>query len=82
MIKRVNFIWIILLFCLVFYETGLSQSESHYALIQRPVFTNPEIWKLTKSVTESAWGTQLFINSRSEAQGYIMTPDYELTGRK
>jgi len=78
MIKRINFIWFILLFCLVFYETGLSQSQSEYALIPRLVWQNPPIWKLTKSVTESAWGTQLFINSRSEAQGYIMTPDYEL----
>lgn len=78
MIKKIHIILILFVFSLAFYETTLPQSQSEYALIPEMVWQNPPIWKLTKSVTESAWGTQLFINSRSEAQGYIMTPWYEL----
>jgi hypothetical protein len=78
MTKRINFIWIILLLCLVVYNIGLCQSQSQYALIRRPVFTNPLIWKLTKSVAWSEWGVQLFIDPASVAQSYIMSPSYEL----
>jgi hypothetical protein len=72
MMKRINFIWIILLFCLVFCETGLSQSQSEYALIRRPVWKDPLIWKVTKSVAEQYLGGQLFINNESAAQGCIV----------
>ena len=75
MIKKINFIWAILLCCFVFCETGLCQSQSEYALIRRPVYHNPLIWKWTSTETWNQWGIQLFINPVSTAQGYIMTPD-------
>lgn len=78
MTKRISFIQFILLFLLVFHQIGLCQSQSQYALIRRPVFTNPLIWKLTKSVAWSEWGVQLFIDPASVAQSYIMSPSYEL----
>ena len=78
MIKRINFIWVILLLCLVFYDTGLCQSQSQYALIRRPVYYDPVIWKWTSVETWNQWGVQLFINPVSAAQSYVMTPDHEL----
>jgi hypothetical protein len=67
--KRINFIWVILLFLLVFHEAGLCQSYSRYALIHRPVWKDPLICKLTKSVAEQYLGGQLFINNESATQG-------------
>lgn len=64
--------------CLVWGGNALSQSQSDYALLRRPVFKNPLIYKLTKSVTEYYWGTQLFINCYSAATSYVMTPSYQL----
>lgn len=78
MTKRINFIWLILLFCLVFCERGLSQSQSEYALIRRPVYYDPLIYKWTSTEVWNQWGVQLFINPVSTAQSYVMTPDYEL----
>jgi hypothetical protein len=72
MIKKIYFILAILLFCLAFYETGLPQSESDYALIQYPIWKVPLIWRLTKSVAWQYLGGQLFINNESTAQGYFI----------
>lgn len=55
-----------------------AQSESEYALIRRPVFQNPMIWKLTKDVTNTYWDIDLFGFPRAAAQSYIMTPSYDL----
>lgn len=76
--KRIHFIWIVLLFCFVFCETGLSQSQSEYALIRRPVYYDPLIWRWTSTETWNQWGVQLFVNPVSVAQSYVMNPDYEL----
>ncbi len=78
MLKRLNLILIIFLFLFAYPENGFSQSPSQYALIRRPVFQNPLIWKLTKSVTNSLWGKNLFGDLHSAAQSYMMNPQYEL----
>jgi hypothetical protein len=76
--KRNNLAVTILLLLVAFYESGLTQSQSEYALIRQPVFKNPLIWKLTRSVTNDYWDIDLFSSPRSSAQSYIMTPWYEL----
>jgi hypothetical protein len=77
MIKRIVSILIVLSCGLVFHESGLSQSHSDYALIRKPLFINPDVYKLTKSFTEQEWGIQLFMNSPCAAGGYVITPTYE-----
>ncbi|MGB8658202.1 MAG: FlgD immunoglobulin-like domain containing protein [Candidatus Zixiibacteriota bacterium] len=69
-----SIIRVVLLFHLAFYEIGASQSQSQYALIRRPVFEDPLVWRLTKNFTWSEWGTQLFVDCQSVAQSYVMTP--------
>jgi hypothetical protein len=78
MMKKINFIWAFVLICFVLCETGLSQSQSEYALIRRPAWEDPLIWKLTKSVAEQYLGGQLFINNESATQGYIMNTTHDL----
>ncbi|MDD3731050.1 MAG: FlgD immunoglobulin-like domain containing protein [candidate division Zixibacteria bacterium] len=56
----------------------LSQSNSEYALVRRQVFQNPEIWRLSKGVTNDAWDIALFGNPFASAQSYIMSPEMEL----
>jgi len=68
----------ILLLLAAFYELGLTQSQSEYALIRRKVFGNPVIWKLTRSVTNTYWDIDLFSSPRATAQSYIMDPSGEL----
>jgi hypothetical protein len=73
MTKKINIIWMILIFSLLFSVRGLAQHESYYALIQKPVFTNPEtIWKLTRGYASNEWGVQLYINPSSTTMGYFM----------
>ena len=55
-----------------------AQPESEYALIRRPVFQNPMIWKMTKEVTNTHWDIDLFEFPRASAQSCIMDPEYEL----
>ncbi|MCJ7577625.1 MAG: hypothetical protein MUO91_04160, partial [candidate division Zixibacteria bacterium] len=78
MAKRINFLWFTFLFLLVLHEIGLCQSQSQYALIRRPVYYDPVLWKWTSAEAWNQWGVQLFINPVSTAQSYVMTPDYEL----
>jgi hypothetical protein len=74
MMKKINLVLILLLFLFVFSEKGHCVSQSQYALIKRPVFTNPEIWKLTKDVTNNLWGIDLYCDPRSSAQSYVIDP--------
>lgn len=76
--KRNRLAVTILLLLAAFYELGLTQSQSEYALIRRQVFGNPVIWKLTRSVTNTYWDIDLFSYPRAGANSYIMTPWYEL----
>ncbi|MCJ7507654.1 MAG: dockerin type I domain-containing protein [candidate division Zixibacteria bacterium] len=78
MIRKPNLILVTLLFLFVSFENSFSQSPSQYALIKRPVFQNPLIWKLTKSVTNSLWGKNLFGDPHSAVQSYMMNSQYEL----
>lgn len=78
MIRRIHFVWVVLLICLLVHQKGFCQGESFHALIQRTVQENPTVWKWTKSVAWEQWETQLFIDSRSEAQGYMMDSEYQL----
>ena len=68
----------ILLLLAAFYELGLTQSQSEYALIRLPVFKNPLIWKMTRDVTNTYWDISLFSSPRAGANSYIMTPSHEL----
>ncbi len=54
-----------------------AQQESQYALLSRPVFKNPLIWRLTKSVTNSLWGVDLFYCPWSMAQSYVISPSFQ-----
>jgi len=76
--KKIVLIWFIPLAMLFPNATAHCQSQSQFALIQRPVFENPLISKLTRNETNTLWGVDLFGNSPSAAQSYIMTPGYEL----
>jgi len=76
MLKKI--ILLILLLVLVHTISGFSQSQSDSALIRRPVFKNPLVWKLTKSVANSLWGKDLYYYPYSEVQAYAMSPSYVL----
>jgi hypothetical protein len=78
MTKRNHLVITLLLVVATSCEVGLAQSQSEYALIREPVFQNPLIWKLTRSVANSYWDIDLFSSPRSSAQSYIMSPSYEL----
>ncbi len=54
------------------------QSQSEYALIRKPIFKNPLIWKMTRNVTNTYWDIDLFSSPQSAAQSYIMSPWHEL----
>lgn len=57
-------------------QTGMTQSQSDFALIKRPVFTNPLTWKLTTSITNQHWNVDLYSFPRSIALSYIASPSY------
>ncbi len=57
---------------------AIGQEQSEFALIREPFFTNPLIWKMTKGVTNTHWGKDLFGTPQSACQSYIMSPSYEL----
>jgi hypothetical protein len=56
---------------------AMAQQPSEYALLREPVFKNPLIWKLTRHVTDSLWGVDLFYRPRSMAQSYIISPSLD-----
>ena len=69
---------IITLLLMVLVEPGLTLSQSENALIRKPVFKTPVIWKMTRDVTETYWDVRLFNNPISSSQSYIMSPSYDL----
>ncbi|MEW5994570.1 MAG: FlgD immunoglobulin-like domain containing protein [Candidatus Zixiibacteriota bacterium] len=78
MCKKPCRILVVVLLLAASYDLGLGQSQSDYALIRQPVFTNPLIWKLTRSVTNQYWNIDLFLYPRSSAQSFVMDPGYYL----
>ncbi len=46
-------------------ESGFTQTPSDYALIKRKIYDTPEIWEITKSLTNSEFGVDLFNYPRS-----------------
>jgi hypothetical protein len=76
--KKTHLTVTILLLLAAFYESGLTQSQSEYALMRRPVLKNPLIWKLTRSVTNDYGDIDLFSSPRATAESYIMDPWGEL----
>ncbi|MEK7775477.1 MAG: hypothetical protein AAB305_06295 [Candidatus Zixiibacteriota bacterium] len=78
MLKKCSVIAFFALSLCLGYEASQAQSPSAYALIRRPVFENPLIWKLTRQVANSAWSVDLFNNPVSASASYIMTPQREL----
>jgi hypothetical protein len=74
MLKKTNLFLTVLLLIITLSETGICQSQSQYALIKRPVYQNPLIWKFTKYETNTLWGVDLFGNQVSAAQSYVMSP--------
>ena len=76
--KRRNLAVAILIVLTAFYESGLTQGQSDHALIRRKVFGNPVIWKLTRSLTNTYWGIDLFSSPRAGASSYVMDPSGNL----
>ena len=68
----------ILILLVAISQTGYTQSQSDFALIKQPVFTDPLTWKLTASITNQHWNVDLFSFSRSTALSYIASPSYEV----
>jgi hypothetical protein len=78
MCKKAYFVWLATLTSLFLSAQGFCQSQSEYALIRRPVFSNPVIWRLTKDVTNDYWDIGLFGYLRATALSYIMDPGGQL----
>jgi hypothetical protein len=77
MIGKIEWLKIALAFALA--GTGaFAQSPGQTALIRKPVFDTPQIWKLTKSVTRQYWGRELFNNIEGMAKSYIASPGYQI----
>jgi hypothetical protein len=74
MCKKAKLIFFVISALLFQIAAGFCQSQSEYALIRRKVFGNPEIWRLTKSITNDYWDIDLFGYPRASAQSYIMDP--------
>lgn len=79
MFRGVNIIcFVSIIIILLIGTNGICQSPSVYALIPLPVMENPTIWKMTKSLTNSLWGKNLFSNPYSASQSYVMDTLYNL----
>ncbi len=76
--RDIKLVFLTIIVMSIWHCTLHSQTESEYALIRLPVFQNPPIWKITRSVTNTYWNIDLFSSPRSAAQSYIMTPSYDL----
>lgn len=60
------------------YCNALAQSESDYALVQIPFFSDPIIWNLNKFVTNAYLEVDLFGKPRAASQSYVYHPSYGL----
>ena len=78
MSRKAGFARIVALVVLLPGASGLCQDQSEHALVRRSVFSNPLIWRMTKSVTNSYWGIDLFGYPRAGAMSYVMDPWGEL----
>ena len=77
MIRKINLVLFTLLLVFAWHCIGQTQSQSEYALISRPIFQNPPIYRLTKSATNSFWGIDLFGELQALGGSYIISPDLE-----
>jgi len=77
MIRKISLVLCTLLLVFAWHRIGQAQSQSEYALISRPIFQNPPIYRLTKSATNSFWGIDLFGELQALGGSYIISPDLE-----
>lgn len=75
--KRITLVFFAVLLVFAWHDGGLAQSQSEYALISRPVFQNPPIYRWTKSASNTYWGIDLFGELRALGGSYIVSPDLE-----
>ncbi len=76
--RKASVVGLIFLAVLITAEMGHCQSQSQYALLRKPVFKNPLIWKMTRSMTNTNWGVNLYARPLASAQSYIMDTSYYL----
>jgi hypothetical protein len=65
-----------LIFCFLLAAGAFSQSPTDSALHRRAIFQSPLTYKLSKSFTQSTWGTPLFINGRQAIMQYVTMNPY------
>lgn len=72
--KKILKLFAVMLIVSSWYCSVSAQSESDYALLQIPFFSDPFIWNLNKTVTNGYLEVDLFGKPRASAQSYVYHP--------
>ncbi len=67
---RVIHLFFIMILILMFAQSGKAQGISEYALLQRRIFADPDVWHLTKAYANSEWGVDLYAYPTSVSMVY------------
>lgn len=69
---KISWLFLTLILLLILPQLEKARGWSDQALIQRKVFENPDVWRLTKGYANSEWGVDLFAYPYSASQAYLL----------